>query len=50
MAQGGDITYSNGTGGMSIYGPNFADEGFTLSHRVPFLLSMANRGPNTNNS
>jgi cyclophilin family peptidyl-prolyl cis-trans isomerase len=26
------------------------DEGFTLTHDTPYLLSMANKGPNTNSS
>lgn len=52
MLQGGDFTSGNGTGGESIYGAQFDDEwtnGY-IAHSVPFLLSCANSGKNTNGS
>lgn len=55
MCQGGDFTSAHrgaplGTGGESIYGEKFDDESFVHKHDKPFLLSMANSGPNTNGS
>mmetsp|Transcript_82357 Transcript_82357/g.142822 ORF Transcript_82357/g.142822 Transcript_82357/m.142822 type:complete len:487 (-) Transcript_82357:76-1536(-) len=50
LIEGGDIQNYDGTGGESIYGPKFEDENFANTHHKRGLLSMVNKGPDTNNS
>ena len=49
MMQGGKID-ADGTGKASIYGGKFDDESTWFKHSHEGLLSMANRGPNSNGS
>eukprot|EP00462_Mataza_sp_D1_P021978 CAMPEP_0175146856 /NCGR_PEP_ID=MMETSP0087-20121206/15630_1 /TAXON_ID=136419 /ORGANISM="Unknown Unknown, Strain D1" /LENGTH=514 /DNA_ID=CAMNT_0016431903 /DNA_START=67 /DNA_END=1611 /DNA_ORIENTATION=- len=48
--QGGDVVNDDGTSGESIYGPKFEDENFFYKHIKAGTVSMANNGPNSNNS
>lgn len=47
---GGDIEFNDGRGGESIYGDTFEDEYLGYDFDRKFLLTMANDGPDTNNS
>ncbi|PVZ97473.1 hypothetical protein BB558_003026 [Smittium angustum] len=48
VLQGGDISKKSQCKLKSIYGDYFQDENFTLKHDGKYLLSMANKGPDTN--
>ena len=50
VCQGGDFVTGNGIGGPSIYGSFFEDENHNISHSERGILSMVNKGPNTNGS
>ena len=48
MIQGGDFISRDGQGSISIYGEQFEDESFEIPHDQAGLLSMANRGSDSN--
>ena len=50
VAQGGQLPYKDTFIDMSAYGGLFEDENMKIRHKRKYLLSMANRGPNTNGS
>lgn len=50
MVQSGDFEFNNGDGGESIYGGSFNDEDFSRRHTQAGVLSMANKGRNSNTS
>lgn len=50
MVQSGDFQFNTGDGGESIYGGTFNDEDFSRRHTQAGILSMANKGRNTNGS
>lgn len=48
--QSGDLQFNNGDGGESIYGGSFNDEDTSRRHTQAGVLSMANKGRNSNTS
>jgi len=46
----GDVFNQEGRGSTSIYGATFNDENFVISHTSGGIVSMANRGKDTNGS
>ncbi|GBG26232.1 Peptidyl-prolyl cis-trans isomerase [Hondaea fermentalgiana] len=50
VCQCGDFTKEDGTGGESVFGADFEDETFAMTHAGPGVLSMVNSGPDSNRS
>lgn len=50
IIEGGDFLNNDGTGQISIYGDEFLDESFAIKHNLAGLLSMTNKGKDTNGS
>lgn len=48
--QGGDIEGKGGSGGESIYGECFEDEGYAVPHDRPGIIGMANKGTRHSNN
>jgi len=51
LLQGGDVAAEGdqrGSGRLSIYGDTFPDENFAIPHTGPYLVGMANTGPDSN--
>ncbi|GFO14531.1 peptidyl-prolyl cis-trans isomerase [Plakobranchus ocellatus] len=50
LLQCGDVFGLNGAGSTSIYGETFNDENFAISHSSGGIVSMANKGKDSNGS
>ncbi|GFS11582.1 peptidyl-prolyl cis-trans isomerase [Elysia marginata] len=50
LIQCGDVFGLNGAGSTSIYGETFNDENFIISHSSGGIVSMANKGKDSNGS
>lgn len=50
ILQCGDVFNQQGVGGTSVFGETFNDESFEVSHTSGGVISMANKGKNTNQS
>ena len=48
LIQGGDFIAGDGSQNESVYGPRFEDENFSVPHDDKGIVSMANKGRNTN--